>query len=323
VIRLDRVTKTYQPSSRLLRVALRSSISEPITALDDLSLTVGRGEVCALVGPNGAGKSTVFRLLMGLVTPTSGSVHIAGLDPVDPSPDLRRLVGYGPADDRSLWLRHTCRENLEFFGRLHGLRAAQLDHAIDRVLDVVELGEADSRAVVALSNGMRARLQLARALLHSPEVLLLDEPTGALDPIAAWELLEVIRALAEQRRITVLISSHRLEAIEALQGNVLLLEHGRTAFRGDLAALAAGVPPMRIELTFEHTADAAGAEADLARLNGVTWVERTDGVVAVGTSLSAGALLSALHGRLESLRTVHSSTVPLTQLLAELSREHR
>jgi ABC-2 type transport system ATP-binding protein len=139
-----------------------------------------------------------------------------------------------PAEERTLFLRHTSRENLRFHGRLQGIEEAKLKRRIDEVLDVVGLSEARDRSGFALSSGMRARLMLARAILHEPRVLILDEPTGAIDPIGAHDFLELIIKITVERETATLISSHRLEEIDALRDNVLLLDRGRVVFWGNL-----------------------------------------------------------------------------------------
>ncbi|NND01352.1 MAG: ABC transporter ATP-binding protein, partial [Acidimicrobiia bacterium] len=231
------VTKVYEPSPPLMRMLLRSSLTEPVTALDRVDLEVNKGEVCAVVGPNGAGKSTMFRILTGLTTPTAGSASVLGVDATHESHRVRRLVGFAPAEERTLLLRHTCRENLIFHGQMQGMERRRLRLRIDEVLELVGLAEEADRVGFALSTGMRARLQLARALLHAPQVLILDEPTATVDPVSAHGFLSIIQQIAHDSEVAVLISSHRLEEIAALDGRVHLIDRGRTIFDGDLGEL--------------------------------------------------------------------------------------
>ena len=187
-----------------------------------------------MIGPNGAGKSTLFRILTGLTTPTRGRASVLGMDPVVDSHLIRRMVGFMPSEERTLFLRHTSRENLRFHGRLQGIEENRLKTRIDDVLETVGLWDARDRAGFALSSGMRARLMLARAILHEPKVLILDEPTGAIDPIGAHEFLELIIKITVDQGTATLLSSHRLEEIDALRDNVLLLDRGRVVFWGNL-----------------------------------------------------------------------------------------
>lgn len=234
IVVVDALTKVYSPTPRWMRVLVRSPSKVPVTALAGVTITVDRGQLCAVIGPNGAGKSTLFRILTGLTTPTGGRVSLLGMDPVVDGHRLRRHIGFMPAEDRTLFLRHTSRENLRFHGRLQGLDEATLKRRIDEVLETVGLWDARSRAGFALSSGMRARLLLARAILNEPRVLILDEPTSAIDPISAHDFLELIIKITVERGTATLVSSHRLEEIDTLRDNVLLLDQGRAVFTGNL-----------------------------------------------------------------------------------------
>lgn len=205
-----------------------------VTALDRVTFSIRQGRVCAVIGPNGAGKSTLFRVLTGLTTPSAGRVSVLGMDPAIKGHQVRRDLGFMPAEERSLFLRHTGRENLLFHGRLQGIGESMLKQRIDEVLQIVGLWEGRDRAGFALSSGMRARLMLARAILHEPRVLILDEPTGAIDPIGAHDFLSLIMKITIEQNTATLISSHRLEEIDALRDNVLLLDRGRLVLWGDL-----------------------------------------------------------------------------------------
>ena len=228
------LSKVYEPTPGWMRVFMRSPSRVAVKALDAVGFSVDRGRVCAVIGPNGAGKSSLFRILTGLTTPTAGTVSILGMDPVVDGPKIRRHVGFMPAEDRTLFLRHTSRENLRFHGRLQGIEEMKLTLKIDEVLELVGLSEARNRAGFALSSGMRARLMLARAIIHEPKVLILDEPTGAIDPIGAHEFLELIIKITVEKETATLVSSHRLEEIDALRDNVLLLDRGWMVFSGNL-----------------------------------------------------------------------------------------
>lgn len=226
--------KVYEPTPRWMRALVRSPSRTAVTALANVTFSVDRGQLCAVIGPNGAGKSTLFRILTGLTTPTAGRATVLGMDPVVDAHLIRRHVGFMPAEERTLFLRHTSRENLRFHGRLQGIEEAKLKSRIDEVLEVVGLWDARDRAGFALSSGMRARLMLARAIIHRPKVLILDEPTGAIDPIGAHEFLELIIKVTVEQETATLVSSHRLEEIDTLRDNVLLLDRGRVVFWGNL-----------------------------------------------------------------------------------------
>jgi ABC-2 type transport system ATP-binding protein len=228
------LVKVYEPTPRWMRALVRSPSRVAVTALAKVTFSVDRGQLCAVIGPNGAGKSTLFRILTGLTIPTAGGATVLGMDPVEDAHLIRRHVGFMPTEERTLFLRHTSRENLRFHGRLQGIEEAKLKSRIDEVLEVVGLGEARDRAGFALSSGMRARLMLARAILHEPQVLILDEPTSAIDPIGAHDFLNLIIKITVEQETATLVSSHRLEEIDTLRDNVLLLDRGRVVFWGNL-----------------------------------------------------------------------------------------
>jgi ABC-2 type transport system ATP-binding protein len=268
IVRFDDVVKVYEPMPRSLRILLRSQVDSPIQALRGVSLELGRGDVCVVIGPNGAGKSTLFRILSGLTTPTEGRAFLDGHDTSLNSSLVRRQIGFAPAEERTLLLRHTCRENLAFHGSMQDLRGAELSRRIDDVLGFVGLGDAADRAAITLSTGMRARLQLARALLHDPDVLILDEPTSAIDPVSARSIITLVLRAAKDRGAAVLLSSHRLEEIESLGDHVLLLDQGKTVFQGDLGSFTSRFSIPLIEVEF-NTAASAGATVEAADRAGI------------------------------------------------------
>jgi ABC-2 type transport system ATP-binding protein len=303
-----------------MKVLVRTNIKEPVVALDGIRFKVDPGEIVAIVGPNGAGKTTTFRILVGLTTPTSGSAKIMGYDATAESVAVRSLVGWMPGDDRSLLMRLTCTQNLLFHGRLQGLNGTRLDRKVEDMLEVVGLGHAAHKTIFALSAGMRARIQLARALLHDPLVLVLDEPTGAIDPVAAHGLLDLITNIVAERRLGALISSHRLEEIEALESRVILLDRGNIRYDGDLTSLRAQLdrPCLEIEFARKESADVAVETIGSANLT-LSITQSNDTVrfnLEPGTS--AGVVLSALGNILPDATRVHELRRPLRDLLAEI-----
>ncbi|HEX5365798.1 MAG TPA: ABC transporter ATP-binding protein [Acidimicrobiales bacterium] len=323
LVEVEHLTKVYEPSPAWMRVLLRSSIAEPVTAVDDLSLQVWPGQVFAVVGPNGAGKSTLFRVLTGLVTPTSGRVAVAGIDVVGDARAARRHIGFMPAEDRSLNLRHTCWQNLAFHGRLQGIPMADLRPRIDEVLAVVGLGDVHHRTGHALSSGMRARLQLARALLHEPDILILDEPTGTVDPVGAHELLQLVRRLAARRGMAVLLSSHRLEEIEALEDNVLFLNRGRLVHVGSMDSLRAAMEQPVLHLRFDSGAAARAAADHLALAPGCHLAVTVQGADLRVGDAGPGEVLPSLGPHLAGLQAIDRSRVPLQELISRLVRDGR
>ncbi len=196
-----------------------------VRALDGLSLRVERGETFGLLGPNGAGKSTLTRLLTGTMHPTSGEVRVLGLPLPARSREVRFRTGLVPQVD-TLDDELTCAENLAVFARLYGLRRAMVGPAVERGLAIARLADRADTFVDDLSGGMRRRLLIARALLHRPEVVLLDEPTVGLDPQIRqelWQLVDEVRASGT----TTVLTTHYIEEAERLCQRVAIVDHGR------------------------------------------------------------------------------------------------
>ncbi|MDT5038991.1 MAG: type transport system ATP-binding protein [Micromonosporaceae bacterium] len=316
VIVLSGMTKVYEPTPGWMRVLARTHIKSSVVALDGVDLTVRAGEICAIVGPNGAGKTTLFRILVGLTTATSGTGAIAGLDVGRDSEQIRQIVGWMPSEDRSLLMRATCRENLHLHGRLQGMSRAALRARIPEVLATVDLAGHVDTVVAGLSAGMKARLRLARALLPGPRVLILDEPTGAVDPIAAHGLLNLITALVRRERLAVLISSHRLEEIEALRSQALLMDKGRVRYFGDLDRLREEWERPRLELVLDSPGAANRVAADLVAQGVETTVDGCSVRCGLRTRDGAGAVLAALGPTIREVRHVREIPMPLRDLIA-------
>jgi ABC-2 type transport system ATP-binding protein len=312
------LTKVYLPSPGWMRIFLRTQISEPILALDEISLQFDKGQICVVAGPNGAGKTTLFKILTGLLAPTSGSAAVIGIDATRESPQLRRVVGFMAGDDRSLWLRLSCTQNLEFRGHLQGMKTKELRGRIDDVLDAVGLGAVRDRSGFALSAGMRARLQLACAMLHEPPVLILDEPTAAVDPLGSFELIEKIRQVTLERGLAVLFSTHRVDEIEALGEKVVLLDRGKVVHSGDIDELRGNLERQRVTFRFATAADARRA-AELVGGSDETEIVAADGdLLTVATSARIGQLLERLGGTAGAITSVSEERVPLREVLAQV-----
>lgn len=318
------VTKVYDPSPGWMKFLVRTNVTSSVVALDGISFEVGPGEICAVVGPNGAGKTTTFRILVGLTTPTSGEAIVTGYNSQHEPVAVRRMVGWMPGQDVSLLGRLTCNENLQFHGRLQGMKGDELKTRIQDTLVKVGLGHAAEHSVFALSSGMRARLQLARALLHEPRVLILDEPTGPIDPVAAHELLQLIIDIVEEDRLACLISSHRLEEIEALHSHVVLLDKGRVRYDGNLDELRAMVDRQQLEIRFTTTEAAARGLTLVtdAQLGETSISDDGLGLGVLGSDeMRTGTVLAALKPVLEDVIDVAETQRPLRDILADMYRE--
>jgi ABC-2 type transport system ATP-binding protein len=235
-----------------------------VTAIDHLDLEVARGEVVGLLGHNGAGKTTTVRLFAGLLAPDAGVVSVAGYDPVADGPQVRRRLGVLPSAP-VVDARLTGVQNLRFAADVHGLPRDGLEQRIAASLAAVELSDRGDERVARYSTGMRHRLALARVLLPDPSILLLDEPTASLDPVAARQVRRRIAQLAAEELRTVVLCTHDLAEAEALCDRVVVLEHGRVVAQGSPAELAAAHGTGGLHLDVDP-ADVATAKPLLARV---------------------------------------------------------
>jgi ABC-2 type transport system ATP-binding protein len=203
--------------------------------VNDLTLTIAPGEIFGLLGPNGAGKSTTIRMLTTLTQPTQGEIVVAGYDVVRQPYGVKKQIGV-VLQQTSVDLDLTVWENMEFHGRMHHLPNPYRQKEIDRWLDYVELGDRRKDLVKTLSGGMKRRLQIARALLHRPKILFLDEPTVGLDPQTRRRLWEIIRGL-NQQGMTILLTTHYMEEVEYLCDRIGILDDGTLIEIGTLDQL--------------------------------------------------------------------------------------
>ena len=203
--------------------------------VNDLSLTIQSGEIFGLLGPNGAGKSTTIRMLTTLTQPTQGDIVVAGCDVVRQAGGVKQQIGV-VLQQTSVDADLTVWENMEFHGRMHHIPQPQRKEAISRWLDYVELVDKRDALVKTLSGGMKRRLQIARALLHEPQILFLDEPTVGLDPQTRRRLWEIIKGL-NQQGMTILLTTHYMEEVEYLCDRIGIMDTGNLIETGTLPEL--------------------------------------------------------------------------------------
>ena len=227
-----------------------------VTTVDGLNLRVPRGSIFGFLGPNGAGKTTTVRMLLGLVRPTAGTARLFGLDVRTHRRAVLRRLG-ALVESPSYYPHLTGHENLGILATLLGLPRRRVDDA----LDGVRLGAVAHRRVGAYSLGMKQRLGIAAAMLHEPELLILDEPTNGLDPAGIHEIRALLRSLPAERGVTVLVSSHLLREVEQIATHVGIIHHGVLMFQGDIDALRAQARAR----TVVAVDDAVAAQAALSR----------------------------------------------------------
>ncbi|QDA58643.1 gliding motility-associated ABC transporter ATP-binding subunit GldA [Hymenobacter jejuensis] len=206
-------------------------------AVNDISFTVGKGEILGFLGPNGAGKSTTMKIATGYLPPSVGTVRVAGHDVLQEPLEVRRSVGYLP-EHNPLYLDMYVHEYLEFIGSVHGLKGNYRRQRVAEMVERVGLGREQNKQIGALSKGYRQRVGLAQALIHDPGVLILDEPTTGLDPNQIGEIRNLIRELGRDK--TVIFSTHILPEVAALCSRVVIINRGQLVADSPVSALSAG-----------------------------------------------------------------------------------
>ena len=247
-------------------------------AVRGIELEVRRGEVLGLLGPNGAGKTTTVRLLTALIRPTEGSAAVGGFDVVAQPDEVRARVGI-LTETPGLYDKLSAQTNLDFFGRLYGLDAAQRAQGIERYLRLFGLWERRDEVTGTFSKGMKQKLAIARALLHDPSVVFLDEPTAALDPEAAYIVREAIETLRRAGR-TIVLATHNLDEADRLCDRIAFVRAGFVRVDSPAALRGAlGTRTLKIRLAGSLSPAAMGT---LRAVDGVTAVEAVDGVLRLG-----------------------------------------
>src|SRR3984885_1687416 len=255
VIEATDLTKTYGES----------------VAVDQISFSVGRGEIFGLLGPNGAGKTTTILMLLGLTDISGGQVHVLGFDPARQPLSVKRRVGYLP-DTVGFYDQLTAADNLRYTARLIGFRFAEREKRIADALDRVGLSEFAENRVSTFSRGMRQRLGLAEILMKGAQIAILDEPTSGLDPHATTELLGIIRGFKAEG-VSVLLSSHLLERVQSVCDRAAFFSPGQVALIGTVPELGRQVLGGGYVVDIE--ADGAGLAERLALIPGVSGVDKT------------------------------------------------
>ncbi|WP_309062969.1 ATP-binding cassette domain-containing protein [Streptomyces sp.] len=233
-ISLDRVEKVFEVRKR---TGFLKRERRRVRAVDSLSFTVARGEMVGYIGPNGAGKSTTIKMLTGILTPSGGRLRVAGIDPSRERTRLAHRIGVVFGQRTTLWWDLPLIDSYRLVHRMYRIPDARYRENLDRMVELLGLGELLDVPVRQLSLGQRMRGDIAAALLHDPQVLYLDEPTIGLDVVSKTRVREFLRELNAERATTVLLTTHDLQDIEQLCSRVMVIDHGRLMYDGPLAGL--------------------------------------------------------------------------------------
>ena len=256
--------------SKLLEIRRLTKRFGPMTAVDDVSFSVDRGEVLGFLGPNGAGKSTTMKVVTGFLPPTSGTAIVHGFDVTDAPIEVKKRVGYLP-EGAPLYEDMTPESFLMFVAEIRGLSGAEKRTAVDRAADLINVSEVMQQPIGTLSKGFKRRVGLAQAILHDPEVLILDEPTDGLDPNQKFEVRRLIKDMAEKKAIV--ISTHLLEEVDAVCSRAIIIARGKIVADGtpdELESKSNRHNAINIHLDAEQTDLAHDA---LTKVDGVASVE--------------------------------------------------
>jgi ABC-2 type transport system ATP-binding protein len=292
-----------------------------LTAVDEVDLDIGRGEIYGFLGPNGAGKSTMVRMLCTLLSPTAGSAVVAGYD-VAGQPDKVRLRIGVALQEAALDPKQTGIELLRLQGRLYGLTRTEIEGRLGKLRELIDIGDALTRPISTYSGGMKRRLDLAAALVHNPEVLFLDEPTTGLDPVSRARMWEEVRRLNRELNMTIFLTTQYLEEADELADRVGIINNGRLVAEGTPDALKRSVGNDVIVARLDGSAAAAldavealdGVRSAEARGDEMT-VTATDGAATVG------AVVVALNA-VAPVRHLTLRTPTLDDVFLELTGNH-
>jgi ABC-2 type transport system ATP-binding protein len=262
----------------MIKVQQLSKRYHTVHALEDLSLEVPRGAIYGLIGPNGAGKTTFLRILAALILPSSGQVWFDDAEVTRAPAAVQRKIGYMP-DFFGVYPDLTVVEYLEFYAGIHGVPRSKQGRVVTDLLELVDLSGKRTAPVETLSRGMKQRLCLARALIHDPEVLLLDEPASGLDPGARVEFRELLRTLQSMGK-TIVVSSHILLDLAELCSNLAIIREGHLVIEGDIEQVTRSLGGQQLEVrVLERVEDATRLLKDMPTITEVTHLENEEGLI--------------------------------------------
>jgi len=277
-----------------------------LTAVNDVSFSVASGEIFGLLGPNGAGKSTTMSIICGLQSAESGSVVLNGHEVTAGSMTVRRMMGVVP-QDLAIYPDLTARENLAFFGSLYDLRQSVLKERVDEVLTTVGLSDRRDDLAGQFSGGMKRRLNFAAAILHQPQLLILDEPTVGVDPQSRNHLLGCVRTL-NSAGTTVIYVSHYMEEVESLCSRVAIIDHGRILTCDTLESLMSQVPrEIELQVPAEFHNQLTSTKPDLV-------IRIEDGILMLHLSQQPVEQIPITQQLAELMQTLSQHDIPLLSI---------
>ncbi|NIO42816.1 MAG: ATP-binding cassette domain-containing protein [Burkholderiales bacterium] len=256
------MSDTASPEVTLAAVGLSRRYGNNL-AVDDVSIELKRGEIVGLLGPNGAGKTTAMKMITGNLAPSAGSINVCGIDLIDKPTEAKARIGYLP-EIPPLYKELRVDEYLRLSGRLHRLKQPALSEAVARTKQRTGLSDMGRRLIGSLSKGYQQRVGIAQAIIHDPDVVILDEPTVGLDPNQIREIRALIRELGNER--SVILSTHILPEVEAICDRVQILHRGKVVFSEAIAGLRASLEEVFVQLTRQDAVETsvpedAGSEA--------------------------------------------------------------
>ncbi|WP_126249292.1 ABC transporter ATP-binding protein [Chitinophaga rhizosphaerae] len=298
-----------------------------VKAVDDLSLSIGKGEIFGLIGPNGAGKTTTILMMLGLSEPTGGRAMVCGIDATRNPIAVKRKVGYMP-DSVGFYDNMTALENLQFIGRLNGIPEQEIIERAHRTMQLVGLSDAMHKKTGAYSRGMKQRLGLADILIREPEVMILDEPTLGIDPSGIQEFLGLVRRLSRQQGLTVLLSSHHLHHMQQICDRVGIFVEGKLLMEGDISSISGklfGQEPLLVTVTVQEPLSGwPSVETALRELTGVRDV--TIGENSIGVTCGSEITPAIVRLMVEmgiGITGVHRKAYGLDDIYARFFENHK
>ena len=291
------------------------------TAVNDLSLTVEKGEIFGFVGPNGAGKTSTMKIIAGLMPPTSGQVYVDGIDVISDSRRVKEKIGYMP-DFFGVYDDLKVNEYLEFYASIYGINGQESKKICSDLLELVDLTAKENAYVDTLSRGMKQRLCLARSLVHNPELLILDEPASGMDPRARFEMKEILRSLKDMGK-TIIISSHILPELAELCSTIGIIEKGNLVIKGTVEEIMLNLynsRPIKIKV-LSKLEEAIAILKEVPKVDRITAEGTTITVAFSGSEEEVSKLLGILISKRVSVLSFGQSEGNLEEIFMKLTEK--